>query len=775
MKDAQVLQVYQLMSGFGRLSSALCASWFVCATTSGDRGVHNFQLTENPPFPIPTSHPAHQRSHPQSPGKQAIMLVQRDSFTFRRGFLLWMAAGAVACLPTIGLTPFMSLFVGSLLVAAWIISNIRPKRLITSIFISVLEIFFREMGARNQYKVPPENVPAIFVCAPHANQFLDPFVVMNAVGRHDLCYLAAAKSVRLRFVGLMARVLDSIPVERAEDVAFKGQGTVWISPEDGVTVLGRGTAFSKQLSRGDSINVEGYGVLSVKEVCSDEQLTLKKPAVLRLAPDDDGDDDAAASAADDGSAYRPFRVNPFIDQSAMFDAVHEALHAGKAVGIFPEGGSHDRPSMLPFKAGVAIMALGALAKHPNMPLRLVPVGLNYFSGHRFRSRVFVDIGEPLTVPADLLPRYKQGGDEKRAATNELMTIVNTALSAVTISAPDYDTLEFFWTLRRLVRSASAPMSLDDQTELARRFATGYDRVLPDGRLWKDTERVRTVRVLTAEYNNKLKSLLLRDYQVANVLRHMTRGKALCLFLGRFIMLLAAFILWLPMTLLSLPLLVLTRLVSATKAKQAVAKSSVKIHGNDVAATWKVLVALILAPVLWITYTSLSGTLAAYAGLDAAWEQETRLLTFFLLPLLAYAFILLSEQMLAIVRSLLPLLVIAGSPAKAQELIEQRHQLQLAMRTLVDDEFGWRADSEMETTPRESTPSRAQEEWVGQWSKGDAPSFPASPTVTATALASTAAKPTSEFRLEAPSIAGPTEEAPKAEPPKAEPPMPPGLL
>jgi len=412
------------------------------------------------------------------------MLAQRDSLIFRRGFLLWLAAGAVACLPTIGFTPFSSLFVGTLLVVAWLISNVRPKRLITSIFISAIEIFFREMGSRNQYKVPPENVPAIFVCAPHANQFLDPFVVMNAVGRMDLCYLAAAKSMRLRFVGLMARVMDAIPVERADDVAFKGQGTLWISPEDGVTVLGRGTAFATQLNRGDSINVEGYGVLPVKEVVSDEQLTLKKPAVLRLASGDAGDvSDATApvvAPAANPSDYRPFRVQPFLDQSAMFDAVHEALHAGKAVGIFPEGGSHDRPSMLPFKAGVAIMALGALAKHPDMPLRLVPVGLNYFSGHRFRSRVFVDIGEPLTVPAHLLPRYMQGGDEKRAATNELMAIVNTALSAVTISAPDYDTLEFFWTLRRLVRSASAPMSLDDQTELARRFATGYDRVLPDG-------------------------------------------------------------------------------------------------------------------------------------------------------------------------------------------------------------------------------------------------------------------------------------------------------
>ena len=49
-----------------------------------------------------------------------------------------------------------------------------------------------------------------------------------------------------------------------------------------------------------------------------------------------------------------------------------------------------------------------------------------------RSRVFVDIGEPLTVPAGLLPRYMAGGDQKRAATNELMTMV---LSLIHISEP----------------------------------------------------------------------------------------------------------------------------------------------------------------------------------------------------------------------------------------------------------------------------------------------------------------------------------------------------
>ncbi len=42
----------------------------------------------------------------------------------------------------------------------------------------------------------------------------------------------------------------------------------------------------------------------------------------------------------------------------MYEAVFDKLGQGGIVGIFPEGGSHDRPDLLPIKAGISIMALG---------------------------------------------------------------------------------------------------------------------------------------------------------------------------------------------------------------------------------------------------------------------------------------------------------------------------------------------------------------------------------------------------------------------------------
>ena len=64
-----------------------------------------------------------------------------------------------------------------------------------------------------------------------------------------------------------------------------------------------------------------------------------------------------------------YKVYPYVNQAAMFSSVFDRLNDGGAVGIFPEGGSHDRTQLLPLKAGAAMMALGAMAKYENLQVR----------------------------------------------------------------------------------------------------------------------------------------------------------------------------------------------------------------------------------------------------------------------------------------------------------------------------------------------------------------------------------------------------------------------
>lgn len=86
------------------------------------------------------------------------------------------------------------------------------------------------------------------------------------------------------------------------------------------------------------------------------------------------------------------------------------------------------------------MALGAMADHPEVKVKIVPVGLSYFHAHKFRSRAVVEFGSAMDVPEELIEKYKQGGAQKREAVSSLLDLIYDGLKTVTIRAPDYDTL-----------------------------------------------------------------------------------------------------------------------------------------------------------------------------------------------------------------------------------------------------------------------------------------------------------------------------------------------
>lgn len=232
-------------------------------------------------------------------------------------------------------------------------------------------------------------------------------------------------------------------------MAASGTGTVSISPDDPLIVVGFGTSFladfapRKQLMLGKQFsNATG----EVVEVLDDTHLRIKKEFKDKVAD--------AMRAKAEGVTYKVrsallastaaaeplLQVLPYVDQTRMYSSVYQKLKEGGCIGIFPEGGSHDRTDLLPLKAGVSIMALGALAANPELRLRIVPVGLSYFHPHRFRSRAVVEFGSPIEIPRAFVEDFEKGGEAKRGAISEMMELVVNGLKSVTIRAPDFDTL-----------------------------------------------------------------------------------------------------------------------------------------------------------------------------------------------------------------------------------------------------------------------------------------------------------------------------------------------
>lgn len=159
-----------------------------------------------------------------------------------------------------------------------------------------------------------------------------------------------------------------------------------------------------------------------------------------------------------------------------FDAILDALDAGAAILIFPEGRSHDDPALAPLKTGPARIALTAREANRAPGLRIVPIGLVFESKEAPRSRVAAVVGESIRVHEWQVP------PEASRRADALTAEIARRLRDVTLSAPTPERLEQVQRVARLVTAILAPaapsvgedQSLGDEYAVAARVARGLD-------------------------------------------------------------------------------------------------------------------------------------------------------------------------------------------------------------------------------------------------------------------------------------------------------------
>lgn len=500
-------------------------------------------------------------------------------------------------------------------------------------------------------------------------------------------FLIAAKSMNRWLIGWFARKVGAVPVGRALDMVKPGSGTVYFPDpiNDPLLVHGKGTKFT-----GDQVQIGGLLVLpsvngtaanaEIAEVISATEMRLKKPfkgtaAIKQMTGREDVDENGKfTDKTSDGPAPdfegTKYKTAPKVDQTQVYDAVFDRLSAGGAVGIFPEGGSHDRTELLPLKAGVAIMALGALAADPDSGLKIVPCGMNYFHAHKFRSRAVIEFGNPVEVPKELVELYKSG--ERREAVSQLLDTVYQSLVAVTVTSPDYDTLMLIQAVRRLYNPTGKKLPLPMVVELNRRLVKGYTHYQHD-------PRIVALKQLVVDYNKQLRYLNIRDHQVEYFKFSIPKVVFLLLYrLGKISVLSIGV---LPGLVLFGPVFVASKIISIKKSREALAASTVKLQGRDVMATWKLLVALAFAPILYNFYTislaywtyrnRVQGYMPDWVPLWAVF-----LFGYILFPMITFAALRFGEVGMDIVKSLRPL-VLSLNPSSGnviQKLRERRAEL-----------------------------------------------------------------------------------------------------
>jgi glycerol-3-phosphate O-acyltransferase / dihydroxyacetone phosphate acyltransferase len=543
-------------------------------------------------------------------------------------------------------------------------------------FHSILSIFFASVEVLGTENIPAHG-PIIFT-GNHNNQFVDA-TVMVATIPHRVGFLIADKSYRQRVIGDFAKLLGAVPVVRPQDTAKKGVGQIRF---EGLKMFGKGTEFTK-LKKGDKIrpgrSPDGY---KVKEVISDTEALLgeevgepspldERSCQLHLRSKGKGKDkDHAEQAVENPNGdnlWVTFDILGHMDQSVVFEKVFHALAQGQCIGIFPEGGSHDNTDLLPLKVGVAAIAFGVLDKF-DVSVPIVPVGLNYFRGHRFRGRAVVEFGQPIFLDKALIQLYRES---KREALSNLLGSVRDGMRSVIVAAADYSELKLIHTTRRLYQRPTSGMTTGDKQDLARRFSYAF-RMLVE-RSETLPEELCELKKRIEKYQDTLAYWGLRDYQI-NQLSQLSFSKMLYTFVhGGLVMALAS----IPFLLLNGPVGIAARYWSYQEAQKDLKASRVKVAARDVILSKKIVFSIVTVPILWISYALL---LFAFTSLS----RGTILALFFACPIFSYFGVVAVQAGMTDIKDLTPafLRLLPSFRKEMVRLPAMRAALQKEVRAMV---------------------------------------------------------------------------------------------
>lgn len=203
-------------------------------------------------------------------------------------------------------------------------------------------------------------------------------------------------------------------------------------------------------------------------------------------------------------------------------------------------------------------------------------------------------------------------------------------------------------------------------ELNRRLVKGYTH-------YKDDPRIKGLKKSVNNYNKQLWLLGIRDHQVEYA--KISTPKVIFMLLYRLGKLAVMAVGTLPGLVLFAPVFVASKVISIKKSREALAASTVKLQGRDVMATWKLLVALAFAPLLYAFYTILL-TWWTYRnrvqGLVPNWVPLWLVVVFAMVffPSITFAALRFGETGMDIFKSLRPLLLCLY-PTSANTLVKLR--------------------------------------------------------------------------------------------------------
>jgi glycerol-3-phosphate O-acyltransferase/dihydroxyacetone phosphate acyltransferase len=194
--------------------------------------------------------------------------------------------------------------------------------------------------------------------------------VVRTEAHRRISFLIAAASMKRKLIGALARGIGAVPVSRAQDMKKPGAGRIYLPDPDSDPKLLRGidTNFeSPEYQVGGLImlpTIDGSTPQAeIAEIRGPEEIYLKrefkgsgptklltgKISAVEANGETNGQNGQSNNVRVGDFQGCKFKVAPKVDQTQVYNEVFKRLDSGGCIGIFPEGGSHDRTELLPLK------------------------------------------------------------------------------------------------------------------------------------------------------------------------------------------------------------------------------------------------------------------------------------------------------------------------------------------------------------------------------------------------------------------------------------------
>ena len=265
----------------------------------------------------------------------------------------------------------------------------------------------------------------------------------------------------------------------------------------------------------------------------------------------------------------------------MFAAARKLLARGVAIGICPEGVSHDEPRLKPLKTGASRMAIAAAAAPDHLKVRIVPAGLYYTDKTTFRSSALLHFAEPIIVSDTHL---EPDGTPARAEVKKLSKQVEFALRDVMLHVEQEEALGLIDRAEKIF--SAAEVSADEEQRLARslklrqRFVAGHAFYRTHA-----PRRIDTIEARIARFEGELKHVRLDPDDLS---LPPTAAHSIISLLGQ-----------IAVCLLLTPIAIIGTVVHYPAYRLAGYLSRRLGREQDVLSTFKIISAMLLFPLTWL--------------------------------------------------------------------------------------------------------------------------------------------------------------------------------